>query len=80
MMNFEKTRYYLQSVRSGQVFGDTGWTLDAPGETIPSLIRAVYENRQLVVRDDQPGLYKFGDWLPIQRILEGSSAPVTYKS
>ncbi len=26
------------------------------------------------------GLYRFADWLPVSRILKGSSAPVTYKS
>jgi cysteate synthase len=79
-MDFKPTKYFLQSVLSGQTFPDGGWTLDAPGETFPTLIRALYENRQLTVRSDLPGLYKFADWLPIGRILEGSSAPVTFKS
>ena len=26
-----------------------------------------------------PGLYKFSDWLPIEKVLKGSGAPVTYK-
>jgi cysteate synthase len=79
-MNFIPTRYFLQSVRTGQHFPDTGWTLDAPGETSPTLVRAIYENRQLTVRNELPGLYRYADWLPIGRILEGSSAPVTFKS
>jgi cysteate synthase len=79
-MDFQPTRYFLQSVKTGQHFPDAGWTLDAPGESSPTLIRAIYENRQLTLRNDLPGLYKYADWLPIGRILEGSSAPVTYKS
>lgn len=79
-MNFEKTRYFLQSVKTAKTFRDAGWTLDAPGEPDPTLVRAIYENRQLTVQDDLPGLYKFAQWLPINRILEGSSAPVTYRS
>ena len=79
-MNFTPTKYFLQSVKTGQIFPDCGWTLDAPEETSPSLIRAIYENRQLTVRNDLPGLYKFADWLPILRTLEGSSAPVTFRS
>ena len=79
-MSFEKTRYFLQSVKSGNTFPDQGWTLDAPGESDPTLVRAVYEHRQLTLREDLPGLYKFADWLPIGRILEGSSAPVTFQS
>lgn len=79
-MNFEKTRYRLQSVNTGRIFDDTGWLLEAPGEKEPTLIRTIYENRQLTVDNDLPGLYKFAQWLPIHRILEGSSAPVTYRS
>ena len=79
-MSFEKTRYFLQSVKTGATFPDTGWVLDAPGESDPTLIKAIYEHRQLTVRETLPGLYKFADWLPVGRILEGSSAPVTYRS
>jgi cysteate synthase len=79
-MSFEPTKYFLQSVASGQTFPDAGWTLDAPGESSPTLIRAIYENSRLILRNELPGIYRFADWLPIGRILEGSSAPVTYKS
>ena len=75
-----KTDYILQSIVSGKIFEDTGWLLDAPGEDKPGLIRAIYKNKQLTVKDDSFGLYKFADWLPVDEILEGSSAPVTYKS
>src|SRR5690606_12709723 len=57
-----------------------GWTLDAPIENEPTLIRAIYEKKQIDVKDDSWGLYKFADWLPVSRVLNGSSAPVTYKS
>ncbi len=77
---FTKTEYRLQSVKTGSVFDDEGWMLDAPGEKEPSLIRALYENKQLDVKDDSWGFYKFSDWLPIQRMLKDSSAPVTYRS
>jgi cysteate synthase len=74
------TDYYLKSYHTSQEFPDTGWLLDAPGETTPSLIRAIYAKKQLETRDDSFGIYKFADWLPIQRMLTGSCAPVTYKS
>ncbi|MCK3683527.1 cysteate synthase [Maribellus sp. YY47] len=77
---FEKTGYQLKSIKTGKTFKDTGWLLDAPGEVEPTLIRAMYEKKQIEVKDDSWGLYKFADWLPINRTLEGSSAPVTYKS
>jgi cysteate synthase len=77
---FTKTGYRLQSVKTGKIFDDTGWTLDAPEEKEPTLIRAIYEKSQIDVKDNSWGLYKFADWLPIVRTLKGSSAPVTYKS
>jgi len=77
---FQATQYKLESVKSGKRFNDEGWTLDAPGESDPSLIRAIYEKKQLEVKDKSLGIYKFADWLPIHKILEGSSAPATYKS
>jgi cysteate synthase len=79
-MEFEGTRYFLQSIKTGKTFSDSGWTLDAPGETEPTLIRAIYENRQLTLNENLPGLYKYAEWLPVKRILHGSSSPVTYRS
>jgi cysteate synthase len=77
---FTKTNYQLKSIKTGKIFDDSGWMLDAPEETEPTLIRTVYEKKQLDVKDESWGLYKFADWLPISRMLQGSSSPVTYKS
>jgi cysteate synthase len=44
---FTKTRYQLESVKTGKKFEDTGWMLDAPGENEPTLIRPVYEKNKL---------------------------------
>ncbi len=74
------TLYALKSFLSGNTFDDSGCLLDAPGETKPTLIRAIYAKKTLDVKDNSLGIYKFSDWLPIHRILEGSSAPLTYKS
>jgi len=78
--DFSPTKYLLKSFKTSNEFEDSGWTLDEPGAAEPSLIRAIYDKKQIEVKDDSWGLYKFADWLPISRILEGSSAPVTYKS
>jgi len=78
--NFEPTKYTLQSVKTGKTFEDEGWTLEAPEENEPTLIRAIYDKKQLNVKDNSWGIYKFADWLPIQKTLKGSSAPVTFKS
>jgi len=75
-----ETEYKLMSVATGKVFPDTGWVLAAPGEDEPGLVRAVYSIKQLELKDDSYGNYKFADWLPIGKTLVGSYAPVTYKS
>jgi len=79
-INFTPTEYKLQSVASGNIFNDSGWLLDPPGENEPSLIRALYKNKQLQLKGDRFGLYTYAYWLPVGRMLKGSSAPVTFKS
>ena len=79
-MNIEATEYKLQSLVTGELFEDTGWLLDAPNQEKPGLIRAIYKHKQINPKDSSYGIYRFADWLPVNRMLQGSSAPVTYKS
>ena len=80
MKDFTPTPYTLECVATGREFEDTGWMLADPQCKTPSLVRAKYARRQLEVKPDEYGFYKFCDWLPVRRMLKGSSAPVTYKS
>lgn len=80
MKKIDATDYVLETVATGRKFEDTGWVLDDVQCAQPSLIRADYAVRQINVRDESYGLYRFCDWMPIRRCLQGSSAPVTYKS
>lgn len=80
MENFKPTKYTLECVATGREFDDISWILDDRECKTPSLVRAKYAKKKLEVRSDDYGFYKFADWLPIKRVLQGSSAPVTYKS
>lgn len=80
MNTLEKTDYVLESRCCGTKFADHKWELECPNRDGAALIFANYAKKQLEVKENQPGLYKFSDWLPICRMLEGSGAPVTYKS
>ena len=80
MENFKPTSYKLKCVATSREFADEGWILDDRECKTPSLVRAEYEKRQIELKSDEYGFYKFCDWLPVKRILQGSSAPVTYKS
>lgn len=80
MENFEATSYTLMCVATNREFEDTGWILEDRDSLEPSLVRAIYQNKQLNVKADEYGFYKFCDWLPVKRLLKGSAAPVTFKS
>ncbi len=80
MEKFTPTSYTLECVASGREFEDEGWVLEDRTCKTPSLVRARYAKKQLELRSDKFGLYKFADWLPVRRMLQGSSAPVTFKS
>lgn len=77
--NFKGTSYKLKSLCCGSVFEDSNWNLDCPQKEKNSLIRAEYSAKQLK-KEELPGIYQYADWLPIAKILEGSGAPVTFKS
>ncbi len=80
MKTLEKTDYVLESRCCGTKFADHKWELDCPNRDGAALIFANYAKKQLEVKENLPGLYKYSDWLPVCRMLEGSGAPVTYKS
>lgn len=74
-----KTEYMLQSMNTGKRYSETGWMLDDPEDSTPCLLRSVY-NETRFMQKEADGLYKYSGWLPTHGYLEGSAAPVTYKS
>lgn len=80
MEDFKATEYCLRTVATGRVFEDAGWAIDDELSEKPSLIRAEYKKKQIDVKPESCGIYRFADWLPIKRTLAGSCAPITYKS
>ena len=80
-MKIKPTSYTLENCATKRQFNDeTGWMLADPQHKDPALVRAIYEKKQIEFKDNSYGIYKFADWMPIGRMLEGSCAPVTYKS
>ena len=80
-MNITPTKYQLQTVATGRIFSDEGWTLDDKQCDKPSMVRPVYEKKQLAIREGKDlGLYRYADWLPIKTMLQNPSEPITYKS
>jgi len=80
MTTFHPTKYHLKSLCCGTEFPDMNWELQCPNPHQPGLLRALYDEKQIVVHKDNSGLYCFSDWLPVVRTLEGSGIPITYRS
>ncbi|MBR2072655.1 MAG: cysteate synthase, partial [Alistipes sp.] len=80
MKDFKPTAYTLQCVATERTFEDTGWVLEDKECSEPSLVRAIYDKKELELKGEEWGFYTFCDWLPISRVLKGSAAPVTYRS
>lgn len=74
------TDYKLKNFETGNLFEDSGWLLSEPGCEKPSLLRAIYNKREIALKDDSYGFYKYADWLPVNRMLKGSAPTITYKS
>lgn len=79
MDNFN-TEYLLKSIGTGKLYEDSGWMLEAPDEHPSSLLRAIYKDSKLTLREDADGLFRYAGWLPLKGHLKGSASPVTYKS
>lgn len=80
MNGFEPTKYELETVATGRRFEDAGWSLADPQCQEPSLVRAVYEKKQIAFGPEERGIYQFADWMPVRRMLKGSAPTVTYRS
>lgn len=74
------SHYHLRCPVTSMEFEDDGVMLANPASPRPALLRAVYERTALRVRYDLPGLFRFMDWLPVNRALPGASCPVTWRS
>ena len=75
-----KTNYKLRCLGSGVELEDTELQLESGKSEKPALLRAIYEDKQLALGPESNGLFRFASWLPVKRPVEGSSAPVTYRS
>lgn len=76
MLNHEK----LVCLATGEELTDDGLVLANGNSPKPAFLRAKYHKKDLTVQRNLPGLYQFSDWLPINRVLQGSGSPVTYLS
>lgn len=75
-----QTEYVLECLATGETLTDDNLPLTNPNASEPAFLRTKYGVRSFQPRSAELGLYRFGDWLPLRRVLHGSSAPVAYRS
>ncbi len=73
-------KYILKCLLCGKEYEDDYLRLDCDENHKPSLLRTMYKNSKFSVKKDNPGMFKFVDFLPVERTLDVKGAPVTYKS
>ncbi|NES81632.1 MAG: cysteate synthase [Moorea sp. SIO2B7] len=75
-----QTKYRLRCSLCGKEYTPDPYRLCCDEEHEPSLLRAVYSNKKLEVKETLPGLFRFMDWLPVERYLDVKGKPITYQS
>jgi len=74
--------YALKCLGCGKYYSDSteGFLLQCRENHKPAFLRAEYSAKQLNIVDDNPGIFRYIDWLPIRRIQSSSSRPVVFQS
>jgi cysteate synthase len=73
-------KYNLKCLSCGREYEDDHFRMQCDAQHEPSLLRAVYKDKKLSLHGDKPGMFKFYDFLPVERTVEVKGAPVTYRS
>ncbi|HUX13444.1 MAG TPA: cysteate synthase [Spirochaetia bacterium] len=76
------SHYDLRCLGCGAVHPDSeqGFLLSCSVPHPAALLRSEYQNRKLVLRDAENGLFRFADWLPVRRVFPQSPGPVVFHS
>jgi cysteate synthase len=77
-----KAHYRLACPICGGSFedGSKDFLLTCPEPHAPALLRAVYDEKRLVIHPEHTGVFRYADWLPVRRVLHGAAGPVAWHS
>lgn len=73
-------KYHLRCTLCGKEYVPNPYRLSCDQDHEPSLLRPIYNNKKLEVKKNLPGLYRYIDWLPIERYFDIEGKPITYQS
>jgi cysteate synthase len=72
--------YSLRCEGCANLIGDDGYILYCPHCQESSLLKSYYRNRHFEPVRNEEGIYRYRNWLPINRMLRGSALPITFQS
>lgn len=75
-----RPKYTLFCTLCGAEYEPAPFRLSCDENHGPALLRAIYGKKKLEVREDLPGIFRFLDWLPVERLLGVEGRPITYES
>ncbi len=73
-------KYSMKCTECGAEYEDNHFRLKCDGNHSPALLRSKYHKNGFSLHNDKPGMFRFYDFLPVERTLDVSGAPVTYRS
>ncbi len=76
----DRPHYALRCTYCGAEYSTDPFRLQCDGEHEPALLRAEYAAKKLGVKLQRPGIFRYIDWLPVERELDTLGKPITYES
>ena len=73
-------KYSLECLFCGAQYKDDFFRLTCDKDHKPSLLRTNYTNKKFTVRENNSGMFKFMDFLPVERTIHNEGSPITFKS
>ena len=76
------SHYSLRCLVCGERYGESeqGFRLRCAADHHPSLLRADYDANRLSVKPENSGLFRYADWLPVNRVHPHAGRTVTFQS
>ena len=76
----DRPHHILRCIHCGAKYSIDPFRLHCESEHEPALLRTEYKAKTLEVKPHLPGLFRYVDWLPVERCLETPGKPITYES
>lgn len=75
-----RRHYSLRCPACGRTFADDGVVLSCPEPHEPALLQLEYQSQSFDPDPEQPGIFRYHEWLPAERVLPNAGGTVVYHS